>query len=373
MSTPLKPPDPFFVFRGHTGEVQALKFHPSLPLLFTGAVDGELRVWDLKSRRCVSSVSAHKNSDPNNGIKSEGILHMTTLRNGQLLTQGRDGFLRVWDVENISSSSALAASPQHELETYSYSFGRCGVWESASTTLVSVPAPDDASTVFVWDLRESKPVMKIGPQRDPNSGSSGNEGESGSSVGLVMCTSMWSDAQTDLPTLCGGYEDGGVHLFDIRTNACLASSKLHTDPILNMHVLSSSPSSSPASVGDESSHSDPSSSGVQGVTCSADNHLVRWSIDTSRATISTTHTYEMPHPGANDIRIRGDGLIMASAGWDHRVRIWGWKKPKPLAVLRFHTTQVSAVDFGRYADTHGGKWIMASGGKDRRVALWEIY
>ena len=40
-------------FRGHGGVITALKFHPDIKrlLLFSGADDCKIRVWDLKSRK----------------------------------------------------------------------------------------------------------------------------------------------------------------------------------------------------------------------------------------------------------------------------------------------------------------------------------
>lgn len=64
---------------------------------------------------------------------------------------------------------------------------------------------------------------------------------------------------------------------------------------------------------------------------------------------------------------------MSSAGWDHRVRIFDWNKHKPLAILKFHTTQVYCVDFGKYDGVFSGKYTLASASKDRRIALWDIY
>lgn len=42
----------------------------------------------------------------------------------------------------------------------------------------------------------------------------------------------------------------------------------------------------------------------------------------------------------------------------------------PLAVLRCHAGSVHALAFGPLV---GGRVLLASGGKDARVALWDVY
>ena len=34
--------------------------------------------------------------------------------------------------------------------------------------------------------------------------------------------------------------------------------------------------------------------------------------------------------------VRPDTKLLATGGWDRRVRVWQWGKWKPLAVLRYH-------------------------------------
>ena len=108
---------------------------------------------------------------------------------------------------------------------------------------------------------------------------------------------------------------------------------------------------------------------------------------------STPSFVDTPHMGIADLRIRGDSKLFASAGWDHRVRLFQWPRPKagrssqkkakkksdqgsadvkecaPLAVLKYHTETVQAVHFGQYQGQH----LLVSASVDKHIALWKVY
>ena len=121
--------------------------------------------------------------------------------------------------------------------------------------------------------------------------------------------------------------------------------------------------------------------------------------ETSSRKITTGHT------GQQLIRVRSDGLIVATAGWDGRIRIFSTETLKELAVLIWHKQGCYAVDFASVTcdattegqeslnrqqklpvyHTHSMKsiyrretqaqsvhWI-AAGSKDGKVSLWDIY
>lgn len=77
------------------------------------------------------------------------------------------------------------------------------------------------------------------------------------------------------------------------------------------------------------------------------------------------------NPGVSQLRVRDDGRLLASAGWDHRVRLFGWKKLRPLAVLQYHTDMVLSVAFSDHQDPR--QRLLAAGSKDQRISLWSVY
>jgi len=88
---------------------------------------------------------------------------------------------------------------------------------------------------------------------------------------------------------------------------------------------------------------------------------------------------EVVNPGMGAALVRDDSSIMVTGGWDARLRVFSWKKPeklKPLAVLDFHSEAVEAMTFSKGRVEEGrlaGKRLVAAGGKDGKVSLWDIY
>lgn len=115
------------------------------------------------------------------------------------------------------------------------------------------------------------------------------------------------------------------------------------------------------------------------------------------------------HAGQQSLSIRSDGRLLATGGWDTRVRIYSTKTLKEVAVLKWHKEGVYAVAFGKIMDAvdleHHEQdipgqavngevtkretglsklqrqrekkmqvkhWI-AAGAKDGKISLWEVF
>jgi WD40 repeat protein len=122
-------------------------------------------------------------------------------------------------------------------------------------------------------------------------------------------------------------------------------------------------------------------------------------------TVQPPHkTADTKHSGQQSLRVRSDGRILATGGWDMRIRIYSTKTLQEVAVLKWHKEGVYAVDFAQVLEakdltkdkengdgeivkkeTGLGKlqrqreqhmqlrhWIVA-GAKDGKVSLWEIF
>lgn len=82
----------------------------------------------------------------------------------------------------------------------------------------------------------------------------------------------------------------------------------------------------------------------------------------------------LTNPGISVITIRPDTKIMATGGWDSRIRIYSWKTLKPLAVLCQHKDTVQDIIYSaERIKAYNNKLIMATAAKDGYIALWDIY
>lgn len=74
----------------------------------------------------------------------------------------------------------------------------------------------------------------------------------------------------------------------------------------------------------------------------------------------------LPSKGVNDLAIRNHKLL-ASAGWDGKVRLFGLtkKKERMIGVCSFHTEPVNAIAFG-------AEQMLAAASSDGKVSLWNV-
>lgn len=122
-------------------------------------------------------------------------------------------------------------------------------------------------------------------------------------------------------------------------------------------------------------------------------------------------TVNTKHAGQQSLRVRSDGRILATGGWDSRIRVYSAKTLKEVATLKWHKEGVYAVGFGAVLDDGGPEMVseepsqdsgdvsiqanrgnstlsklqrqreenmqrkhwVAAGAKDGKVSLWEIY
>ncbi|KAJ1625899.1 quinon protein alcohol dehydrogenase-like superfamily [Pavlovales sp. CCMP2436] len=351
MSTARKqqpPPQPVTVLRGHRADVSAARFHPNGMQLLTADALGEIRLWDVETRRPLATVAAHDGR----------VLHVHVAASGEVLSQGRNGCVRLWE------AGLEQREPSLELRTGCFNFCRLAAHapegEPPSRWLVALPG-GDADDVGVWEMASGRRVCTLRRRPAP-----------GSDARLGMVTSVAFESAGSATRVLVGGEDGSVCLWDTRsTGKPLASCAPHTEPVLAIAVL--------PRLG-------------MALTGSADRRLCALALPAAGAqaepgpggggmaasgeeTLAVALTLELPVTnnsldtgGVNDIAVRADARIFATAGWDRRVRVWELgSRWRPLAVLRHHTGGVSAIDF-----SPSGEWL-ASASADKTVALWSVF
>ncbi|XP_019647616.1 PREDICTED: guanine nucleotide-binding protein subunit beta-like protein 1 isoform X1 [Branchiostoma belcheri] len=322
MSRP--PPDPVFVLRGSDVAVSCLKFRcreaDSTKLLFSGTAGGKIHPWDLQTKRSLGVLDGHGGQ----GVLSLGLCGED---NAVLYSQGRDGTVALWDLQegrnNVSHRIPVPAVGFCQVEMFSHGTGRLLAAAGASQ-----------AEVAVMDLRSKKPVFSLQPA------------EGCSPQGMVMALKAASGS--DCSPLLAAYEDGSVAVWDVKQRQIVSHLRAHTEPILCM---------------------DYDQEQGKGITGSADNKLIVWTNKDGQ--LATKQTVELSNPGLSCVKIRGDRKLVVTGGWDHLIRLYGWKKMKPLAVLDYHTDTVQCVDFSDHENSVDR--LLAAGSKDQRISLWSIY
>ncbi|RDW80529.1 hypothetical protein BP5796_05227 [Coleophoma crateriformis] len=401
----LPPAQPSYILRGHASQIHCACFIRSNKRLVSGDADGWIVIWSLDIKRPLAVWRAHEGA----------ILGADTWGPDKLITHGKDNKLVVWRLSSEDESSLSTVLPVDtppeprrqpwvlhilNVNTMNFCSFACGPAYPAPTAppdtsdelLIAVPNTLSSETVDIFHLPTGKRIHTV-----PSA--------PGLKGGMVMAVSIFHHPQTKNLIVVAGYESGHTAIsqftmrpksWDSRESTYTARtsaeeqkswqtsylSQPHTQPLLS---LSTSPDF------------------TYYLTSSADSviakHLIPSTIPTQLAlTPSQPHKInQTKHAGQQSLRIRNDGKIFATAGWDARVRVYGCKTLKEVAVLKWHQEGCFAVAFadvdvdvggGDKGDSGAGKLIsvkeervrraekahwIAVGSKDGKISLWEIY
>ena len=114
------PPEPEFALRGHLAAISCVRFVAAgdQQLVASGDTSGVAKLWSLSARRPVASWSA----------SDQGVLETHEHAGGEsLLTQHRDGRIRLWDLDRLGGGAKPEDALSRTLFTDSYFFTRCAV------------------------------------------------------------------------------------------------------------------------------------------------------------------------------------------------------------------------------------------------------
>ncbi|EFA86499.1 guanine nucleotide-binding protein subunit beta-like protein 1 [Heterostelium album PN500] len=336
-------PDPYFVLRGHRTFINSVCFDQlNDSFLYSGSGDGEIRLWNVEEKRCLKVI---QHAHPEGGVLS---LH-TVPNHNTVISQGRDGTIKVWNLDQTGLSLI------DKIETNSISLGKCSpivgnlqtlknapsiatttttTPTSSSTTtttaqsaatdqnvlnnsssmininttingfenLVAISSDEVPSQIEIWDLTQREIVMRVKADQLGNS----------DRHGMAMSIKLWREQPVGQLNLCSGFENGGLCLWDLRNAQQTAvKSKLHTEPLLSFALKDGN-----------------------GVSGSGDNKIVDFKINYDSGIFEKITEHTLNNNGISDVKIRGDGKIYATAGWDRRVRIYNFRKHTPLAILK---------------------------------------
>ena len=330
----------------------------------------------------------------------------------------------------VGVSVEVSAAPEPEPEPEPAVFG-------PAPRLVALASTTD-SNLSVWDTRKTSADIQI---RAPASAAAEAAGEaeddadaalqSGQCMSLHFCALDGTADGGNSAGGCGslallaGYEDGRVTVYTQRQGAAglgwqsAASVKLHEEPVLSIADASYSSSKPPGKGKSKSKSGKQTVSATvctrRLVSCGADGRIALWDlhVDQAAGRPTTARVEEILHEqatplgagqqglrvadkaGMNQVAVRQDGRLAATAGWDGTVRIFDLrKKLRLLAALTYHREGVHTVAFAtpppvRFTGEKAGEgaggakafggttaadpWLLASGGVDGRIALWRLF
>ena len=195
---------------------------------------------------------------------------------------------------------------------------------------------NEASIVDCIDTNSYKKIKSLRP----------NKNSKDRDRGLLM-----NLKSVDLNYLMVGYESGELALFDLRNNGQVASIDLFNgQPLMCFDYNGNS---------------------NFGMCGSSESELKHVALDRkendSTIDLVSSSSISLVNPGLNCIKIRKtDSKIFSCGSWDSRIRVYGVKKLKLLAVLDFHKEAINTIDFSNSN-------LMAAGSNDGIISFWNLY
>ncbi|KAM0734454.1 Guanine nucleotide-binding protein subunit beta-like protein 1 [Formica fusca] len=315
------PPDPKFLLRGDMDEnVHSLLFwiDSDVEHLYAGDGKGTVHIWDLKTNRIKSQLS--------DGDSPCFNLHRTN--QADLIVQRRHG---VVDVYKANESNWIL----NKSIDYKYcSFCRSQLLPEKNAILV----PLDSSVVGVLSLK----TFNIESTLDPSKLSYNDK------LGTIMA--MKPLDINDLVLVA--YEGGQLLLWDMKKNDVLSSLTVEQYPMTFDFDISL----------------------MQGILGSASDKLEIFKILPNH-TLSHKSTIVLEHvSGVSVLSVRPDKKFVTAGCWDGCIRLFSWKKLRPLAILREHKESIYDIVYSqREVEAYDTKCLMAATGKDGCISMWDIY
>ncbi|XP_076063114.1 guanine nucleotide-binding protein subunit beta-like protein 1 isoform X2 [Oratosquilla oratoria] len=324
MSAP--PPDPVFVLRGTQSGVTSLTFlkPPEDQLtqyIAAGTQDGDVLIWDIKTKAVTLDWKASDNTS---------ILWLHSHSPSHLWTQGRCDHATLWDL-NIPAPTPIIRIPVKDY----LGFCLCDILIDSQKSILLCPGPGQTN-VSVWDADAELKICSVQPKDSAK-------------YGTIM-QAKWAK-QENQSFILAAYENGHIIVWNWVDGSICTDTKICDNPIC-------------LEFDDELQ---------KGVCGSTSEKIYVFSLQPS-VKLEILKEITIINPGIAACLTRPDNRLFVTGGWDHRIRLFSWKKLKPLAVLQYHKGTVQCIAYSKgEVQRCGPGWLLAAGGVDKSVSLWNIF
>ncbi|XP_059057579.1 guanine nucleotide-binding protein subunit beta-like protein 1 [Achroia grisella] len=316
----LLPPDPVYTIRNVDNvPVYSLAFSflpGGLERLLAGSKNGYVYAYNLQTNRVQQKIQ----------VGQAPILHIIHT-NTHLITQEKGGKYKIFALTNSGYQEEAVIDTDYP--------GFCRF--EANTKLETLFVPDRESKIYIYNFSGEK-TGSLEP------------GLSLPKLGDPMCM-KYIEFPCDRPCLVVGYEAGWILLWDLNTSQCIGKLQTKECPMTVDYHLEQQ----------------------RGIIGNASNVIQIFSIGRKDLSLALKLDITIKNPGINRVQTRSDGKVFTSGGWDGHIRIFSWFSLRPLVVLTEHKQAVQDIAYSSEKVSLWNANIMAAGGLDGAITLWDLY
>lgn len=431
-------PQPSFILRGHASSVTVIHFHRPFNdsvFVISGDVEGKIKFWNLDDRRCAATI------EEKNEINSpQSAVLQITPRADSLIIQRKNGQI---NFIAIDWKTLKVGAELWRINTGAYGFFRCTIGSigSPSENFLICPATP-ASNFHLVDIEHRRLIATAEAESstgeiEPNDSHQPqlvdgvlelrgvlSHRRYGKKHGMFMAAIIYqvTAAANNNINIIAAMEGGSIIVFNVdiknQNVSMFASLSLTVEPLLAVALCGE---------GDINFNTDETLK-LSGVTGGSELSIrpftLNYQVDAGEVNVEIISYPSVPlaastvHSGLNALAFIDNGENLATAGWDHRVRIFNCQnfKPKienissseknenppilsPASLLRCHTKSVQCLNYigennssnssrsvipissssalakfslsSRLAAAKPRRGWLATGGEDAHIAIYE--
>ncbi|KAL4567710.1 hypothetical protein LXL04_023302 [Taraxacum kok-saghyz] len=129
-------------------QITAVGFSDASDKIFTGGIDNDIKIWDLRKNEVSMSLQGHQNMITGMQLSPDG---------SYLLTNGMDGTLRIWDMRPYAPQNRCVKIMEGHQHNVEQNLLKCG-WSPDGS---KVTAGSSDRMVYVWDTTSRRILYKL--------------------------------------------------------------------------------------------------------------------------------------------------------------------------------------------------------------------